>query len=270
MATKPTLPLNPLASEATKAWTGRFAGKVRAAAKKGKTLYEAQAATIKGPYGRSAQSLFEQPSRRSISVEKAISEKAKEVAQLVRAAASRSGRKDRLSPAETRTLPAPVRDAILGLQRKNSSPKSLEAAVKATIDPLEDSGSGMSFKALTYPSTTSLADILRDLAWGDLSDEEAIAPFEFTRGTAALKDFASTIEDIGAQEEANRDQDPPPYFSKLFKDVATAAIAEFSPVSKFKSVQVATAEPDGLIFKIVIARLKNDSWRVLSYFENPF
>ncbi|MCA9550615.1 MAG: hypothetical protein KC933_11310 [Myxococcales bacterium] len=278
---KIALPTTPTPDEASKAWTRGFAAAVRDAAGDSARLTPKKAAGMEGIYADNARNYFERTGRSWATADTVIDSGARYVRRETEKAA---GADQKLSLVDIRKLPADLQDDMLTLRGKAPSkpandPKvvapspALTAAVAASeIPSINDYGKYMGVDV--YPKTMSRAEILRKVVgYDDLTDAEIGEWFSSVKGSAAVADLAGSFKEIGAEEKENWDDDRGVQHERIFSDVAEGLGAQFIPVSKFKSVELAEhfIQEDGdCEYRLLIGKQKDDSWLVFSYSNFPF
>ena len=283
MASKPVLSGTPTIDQATKAWTKGFAAAVRSAAGPSKRLTPNKANGMTGMYADNAQNYFEKTGRSWATVDTVIESGSRYVRAQV---TDKAGPNGKLSLTETRALNADLSGDILTLRGKAPAALAADAPSAAQLLPLFDAANhkelndyGKEFGVTTYPASATRVDILRDLVgYSDLEEAQLNEWFSSTHGSQAVSHFASSIKDAGAEEHANRDEDPSEALSgaaaeKLFVDLADGVKNALTPASKVKSIEYAEhfiVEDGDLEIRALLARQKDDSWLVLSYTNFPF
>lgn len=276
MATKPILSANPTVDTAAKAWTKGFAAAIRSAAGDRKTLTATKVAQMSGPFADNAKNFFERTGRKSASVEVVIDSGARYVRSASTAAAGPDGK---LSLKDMEKLPGDLVTDMLWMRGKvepeaSSTNASLTKAI-AAMDIPEIGDYGKHVSVTSYPSNTSLADVLRaETNWDGFTDAEMVKEFKGTKGDAAATSFQADMDEVGAQERENADDDASGRkLERLFKNFGAAAVAEFTPASKFASLEYGVhgiSEDGDTEYRLLVAKEKTGAWKVLQYQDFPF
>ncbi|MBK7859353.1 MAG: hypothetical protein IPJ65_12170 [Archangiaceae bacterium] len=270
------LPSTPTADAASKAWTQRFAAAVRDAAGSSGRLTAAKAATLTGPFADNVRNFFDRTGQKSASVAALIDSGAR----YVRAATAKAaGPEGKLSLTEIKKkLPEDLVTDMLWLRGKvdpgssTTSPALTDALAALDISEITDYGKRSSLT--TYPSNTSLADVLRaETGWDD-PDADVIKEFKGTKGDAAAREFQADMADVGSLVAENADTVAiGKRQEKLFRNLGAAAVAEFTPASRFASLEYGVhgiSEDGDIEFRLLVAKEKSGAWKVLQYQDFPF
>lgn len=276
MATKPKLAANPTVDAAAKTWTKGFAAAIRSAAGDSKTLTASKVAKMTGPFADNARNFFERTGRKSASVEVVIDSGARYVRSASTAAAGADGK---LSLKDMEKLPGDLVTDMLWMRGKvepeaSSTSAALTKALEA-MDIPEIADYGKHVSVTSYPSNTSLADVLRqETNWDGFTDAEMIKEFKGTKGDAAAREFQADMNEVGSQERENADDDASGRkLERLFKNFGAAAVADFTPASKFASLEYGVhgiSEDGDTEYRLLVAKEKTGAWKVLQYQDFPF
>jgi hypothetical protein len=270
----PVLRSNPTVDKAANAWTRGFAAAVRDAAGDSGRVTPNKAKDMTGAYADNVQNYFQFSGKAWANADTVIDSGANYVRDRMTTAAGADGK---LSLADIQKLPADLVDDVLILRGKLKPAKPMDTvALKAALKDMEIdriSEYGKSFDLQTYPASKSRIDILKEvIGYDDLTDDEVNDAFDSTK-SGATKAFSDEMKSIGGDERENADtEDEGKDLEKRFVGAGSAAKAFFDSAD-FKSVELAEhsiSEDGDTEHRVLLGRLKDDSWVVLNYTDFPF
>jgi hypothetical protein len=228
-----------------------------------------------GPYADNARNFFDRTHLTSAPIARIV----KSGEQYVKNATTRAaGPDEKLSLSDIEKLPKDLQDdmrILMGEKPPDPASRSLNEAVQAA-DIAELTEYGKYFSVETFPASKTRLEVMQSLTdLQDLTERTLDDGFHSTQGTDGVKAYASTLKRLGEDEKQQAESEPlGDKLNNIYRNIADAAQAEFSPVSKFKNVEslVHTIAEDGdTEFRILLARKHNDGgWLAVFHSNFPF